>query len=83
MPHWDWNTAAGPPGIRISALEPPSEEDRPAVLPHPDEPIGFEHHIKSLFRNRDRGSMKFRFDLWAYDDVKTNALAILEQVRAG
>ena len=83
MPHWDWNTAAGPPGSRVSALEPAAEEDQPAVLPHPDEPVGFEKHIKTLFRYRDRQSMKFAFDLWAYDDVRQNAHAILERVRSG
>jgi CDGSH-type Zn-finger protein len=83
MPHWDWNTAAGPPGGRVSAVEPSGEEDRPIVLPHPDEPISFEKHIKTLFRHRDRDSMKFAFDLWSYDDVKRNARAILERVHNG
>ena len=27
--------------------------------------------------------MKFAFDLWSYDDVRHNAQAILEQVKAG
>ena len=27
--------------------------------------------------------MKFAFDLWSYDDVRTNAEAILERVKAG
>ena len=27
--------------------------------------------------------MKFAFDLWAFDDVKQNAHAILEQLRNG
>ena len=40
MPHWDWNTGAGPPGSRISALAPPAEDepDAPIVLPAADEP---------------------------------------------
>jgi CDGSH-type Zn-finger protein/truncated hemoglobin YjbI len=83
MPHWDWNTAAGPPGSRVSALEPADEQDSPVVLPHPDEPVGYERHIKTLFRHRDRQSMKFAFDLWSYDDVKRNAHAILERVGNG
>ncbi len=83
MPHWDWRTAAGPPGSRVSVLEPASEEDQPVVLPHADEPVSFEKHVKSLFRNRDRQSMKFAFDLWAFDDVKQNAHAILERLRDG
>jgi CDGSH-type Zn-finger protein/truncated hemoglobin YjbI len=83
MPHWDWHTAAGPPGSRISALQGAAEDERPAVLPHPDEPVGFERHIRTLFRHRDRDSMRFAFDLFAYDDVKRNAHAILERVRSG
>jgi CDGSH-type Zn-finger protein/truncated hemoglobin YjbI len=83
MPHWDWNTAAGPPGSRISALEPADEQDPPAVLPHAGEPVSYEKHIKTLFRDRDRQSMKSAFDLWSYDDVKHNAHAILERVCNG
>jgi truncated hemoglobin YjbI/CDGSH-type Zn-finger protein len=84
MPHWDWNTAAGPPGSRTSALAPATEEeDPPVVLPHADEQLGFEKHVKTFFRRRDRQSMRFAFDLWAYDEVKQNAHAILERVRNG
>jgi CDGSH-type Zn-finger protein len=84
MPHWDWTTGAGPPGGRISALAPPSEEDEPpVVLPADDEPVRFEKHIKPLFRQRDRQSMKFAFDLWAYEDVSTHAAAILERLSNG
>jgi CDGSH-type Zn-finger protein/truncated hemoglobin YjbI len=83
MPHWDWHTAAGPPGSRISALEPAPEDDEPLVLPGADEPVSFEKHIRSLFRHRDRQSMQFAFDLFSYDDVKHNAHAILERVRNG
>jgi CDGSH-type Zn-finger protein/truncated hemoglobin YjbI len=83
MPHWGWTTAAGPPGSRVSALQPTGEDDRPVVLPHTEEPVSFEKHIRTLFRHRDRQSMRFAFDLWAYDDVKQNAHAILERVRNG
>ena len=83
MPHWDWHTAAGPPGSRISALEDADGQDRLLLLPHPSEPVSFEQHIKTLFRHRDRQSMKFAFDLWSYDDVKHNAHAILQRVRNG
>ena len=86
MPHWDWNTAAGPPGSRISALAPPEETaaDQPAVeLPGPNEPVGFDAHIKALFRERDQRSMQFAFDLRSYDDVSTHADAILDRLRAG
>ena len=33
MPRWDWHTAAGPPGSRISALAPPEEEAAPSCPP--------------------------------------------------
>ena len=84
MPHWDWSTGAGPPGSRVSALAAqPEEEEPPVVLPAADEPVRFEKHIKPLFRRRDRQSMTFAFDLWAYDDVTKNAAAILERLRNG
>ena len=84
MPHWDWSTAAGPPGGRISALAPAAEPaDAQVALPADDEPVSFATHIKPLFRARDRQSMTFAFDLWSYDDVTAHAPAILEQVRAG
>ena len=84
MPHWDWHTAVGPPGSRVSALAPPSPEPEAAVaLPGEDEPVSFEQHIRPLFRPMDRQSMSFVFDLWSYDDVSRHADAILAQVRAG
>jgi truncated hemoglobin YjbI len=83
MPHWGWNTASGPPGSRVSALGPKQEEDAPVVLPSPKETPSFEKHIRSLFRQRDRQSMTFAFDLWDYDDVKQNARAILGRLSNG
>jgi hypothetical protein len=56
----------------------------PAIeLPGARESVGFDRHIKPLFRERDRTSMKFAFDLWSYDDVRTHAQAILTQLKAG
>jgi Bacterial-like globin len=84
MPHWDWNTAAGPPGSRASGLAPrDGAEEPPVVLPDADEPVSFDKHIKTMFRRRDRESMKFAFDLWAYDDVKQSAKGILDQLSNG
>ena len=40
-------------------------------------------HIKALFRDRDRRSMSFAFDLWSYQDVSANAEPILERLQAG
>ncbi|HEU4926962.1 MAG TPA: ferritin-like protein [Vicinamibacterales bacterium] len=52
-------------------------------MPGSDEPIGFEQHIKPLFRERDRDSMRRSFDLWSLDDVSTHADAILLRLDAG
>jgi Ferritin-like len=49
----------------------------------PEEPLHFEENIKPLFRERDRDSMRFAFDLWSLDDVSTHADAILEKLEAG
>ncbi len=39
--------------------------------------------IKPLFRESDRRSMTFAFDLWSFDDVVANADGIAERLRAG
>jgi truncated hemoglobin YjbI len=84
MPYWDWNTAAGPPGSRVSALATTEEVDDMAdALPGPDEPVSFEAHIKPLFREQDRKSMQFAFDLWDYSDVRDHADDIVERVQDG
>jgi CDGSH-type Zn-finger protein/truncated hemoglobin YjbI len=84
MPHWEWNTAAGPPGSRMSALaQEVQSEETAANVPAANDGIGFEEHVKTFFRKRDRQSMLFAFDLWAFDDVKQNAAAILGRLRAG
>jgi hypothetical protein len=48
-----------------------------------DEPLSFEQHIKPLFREGDRQSMKSAFDLWSHEDVAQNSDAILERLRNG
>jgi hypothetical protein len=48
-----------------------------------EEPISFEQHIKPLFRERDRQSMEWAFDLWSHDDVAANSEAILGRLRDG
>jgi CDGSH-type Zn-finger protein/truncated hemoglobin YjbI len=80
MPHWWWVCDATPQA-RVSALA-PVEEAKP-TLAAPGEPITYAGHVKTLFRGQDRNSMKFVFDLWSYDDVRTHADAILERVRNG
>jgi hypothetical protein len=51
--------------------------------PTADETPTFETDVKPLFRERDRGSMTFAFDLWSYEDVSDNAEAILGRLQDG
>ena len=87
MPHWGWNTAAGPPGARISALAGRAGEAdvprAPLVVPVPGDRVSYGDHIKQLFRPQDRTSMLFAFDLWSYDDVRRHHAGILGRLRAG
>jgi hypothetical protein len=53
------------------------------VNPTTNEPVSFEAQIKPMFRERDRRSMEFAFDLWSHDDVSENADAILDRLAAG
>jgi len=84
MPRWDWPNGAGPPaaGSATGAAETGTEET-PLILPVEGQPISFEKHVKPLFRERDRQSMQFAFDLWSYDDVAAHAADILARVSAG
>ena len=34
-------------------------------MPDSTEPVSFETHVKPLFRESDRDSMEFAFDLWS------------------
>jgi hypothetical protein len=45
--------------------------------------MSFAAEIKPLFREEDRKSMDFAFDLWSYDDVKAHADLILERLEDG
>ena len=45
--------------------------------------LSFETDVKPMFRERDRSSMDFAFDLWWADDVSENADAILARLQAG
>lgn len=51
--------------------------------PEPGQAVGFEAHIRPLFRDRDRQSMSFAFDLWSYDDVRTRAADIFARLQSG
>jgi CDGSH-type Zn-finger protein/truncated hemoglobin YjbI len=81
MPRWSWVCDATP-GSRAPVLGADTEADE-VVLPGEGEPVGFEEHIKPLFRERDRNSMKFAFDLWSVDQVTQHADAILQRLEDG
>jgi len=48
-----------------------------------DQPISFAQDVKPLFREGDRESMKWAFDLWSHDDVAANGDAILGKLQDG
>ena len=82
VPRWSWVSDATP-GSRVSALAEPTAQQEEADLPGPDEPVSFAQHLKPLFREGDRRSMRFAFDLWSHEEVATHAPAILDRLRAG
>jgi CDGSH-type Zn-finger protein/truncated hemoglobin YjbI len=85
-PAWDWGPA-GPPAEEPTAaavLASTGADDQEAIiLPGPDETVSFAANIKPLFREHDRRSMSFAFDLWSYDDVRAHAAGILERLDNG
>lgn len=81
VPRWWWVCNATP-GSRVSASAPAEEAEEVHALPGPDEAVRFTH-IKPLFRKMDRESMRFVFDLWAYEDVRKHATEILKRLDNG
>jgi CDGSH-type Zn-finger protein/truncated hemoglobin YjbI/ferredoxin len=79
VPRWDWGPG-GPPQVADGK----TDDSRPGVtLPGPGETVQFETHVRPLFRERDRTSMLFAFDLWSRDDVQRRAAGIAERLRNG
>jgi ferritin-like protein len=76
----DWGATS-----RFTAGRPGGEDepDESVEPPDSDKPLDFEAHIKPLFRERDRDSMKFAFDLWSEPDVSAHADAILRRLEQG
>jgi hypothetical protein len=52
-------------------------------IPKPGTPVSYDEYIRPLFRERDRESMRFAFDLWSCEDVSANASAIFEKLSTG
>jgi truncated hemoglobin YjbI len=82
VPRWGWVNDAYP-GARVSALARPADEKEQPMSTPPNEAPSFAGHIKPLFREGDRRSMQFAFDLWSYDDVSAHADAILHRLQNG
>jgi CDGSH-type Zn-finger protein/truncated hemoglobin YjbI len=82
-PRWGWGAAGSPPVGTAAAAPAADAEAEPVLPPGPDEAVSYARHIKPLFRDKDRKSMSFAFDLWSYADVKTNAAGILDRIRNG
>jgi CDGSH-type Zn-finger protein/truncated hemoglobin YjbI len=78
-PQWDW----GPAGPPAEQRAPAGTDDQEVTLPGADETVSFETHVKPLFREHDRQSMSFAFDLWSRDDVVAHAAEILERLTDG
>jgi hypothetical protein len=80
VPTWDWGPGGPPAPAKHDADQ---DTAQPVTLPAPGEPVSFDAHIKPLFRDRDRQSMSFAFDLWSADDVRTHAAGILQRLQDG
>ena len=78
VPRWWWVCDATP-GSRVSALAPTVEKTEVRTAA-PNEPVTFDAHIKSLFRQMDRQSMRFVFDLWSHADVAKHSAEILNRL---
>jgi CDGSH-type Zn-finger protein/truncated hemoglobin YjbI len=81
-PRWTWGPA-GPPAATAGAPLPSGQDGQAVPLPGPDEAVSFEAHIRQLFRERDRQSMSFVFDLWSLPDVQAHATDILQRLANG
>jgi Ferritin-like len=74
------NVPAGEVGIAAEPTLPREPAAGPTPLPAG---LSFAQDVRPLFRDKDRSRMLFMFDLFVYDDVKANAVDILDVVSAG
>ena len=81
-PRWDWGPA-GPPAEAPAGTSTDGNDQEEVILPGPDETVSFEANIKPLFREHDRTSMAFAFDLWSQSDVQAHAAEILGRLQNG
>jgi hypothetical protein len=81
VPRWWWVCDAEPWSRSHATAE--IEPEPQISLPGPGEAVTFAAHVKPLFRERDRESMRFAFDLFAHDEVSAHAAEILARLKAG
>jgi truncated hemoglobin YjbI len=81
-PRWGWGPG-GPPTAGDADREADQADASAEPLPGPDQQVSFAAHIKPLFRERDRQSMSFAFDLWSAGDVRGHATDILKRLQDG
>jgi hypothetical protein len=48
-----------------------------------ERPLGFDPDIRPLFRESDRESMDWAFDLWSCDDVRAHGEEIASKLKDG
>jgi hypothetical protein len=53
------------------------------TVPGSNDQVSFSTQIKPLFRQKDKQSMQWAFDLWSYQDVKSHASDILQRLQEG
>jgi CDGSH-type Zn-finger protein/truncated hemoglobin YjbI len=82
VPDWAWGPA-GPPAEEAGTAGAATTALPDVTLPGPDETVSFAAHIKPLFRESDRRSMSFAFDLWSADDVRAHADGVLSRLQDG
>ena len=82
-PQWDWGPSGPPAPAQASTAQPSAGDQEEVTLPGPDETVSFAAHIKPLFREHDRKSMAFAFDLSSQADVQAHAAGILERLQNG
>src|SRR5260370_37516923 len=58
-------------------------KERSTIMTTAGSTPSFARDIQPLFRESDRESMDFAFDLWDYNDVRTHAEDILERLTEG
>jgi CDGSH-type Zn-finger protein/truncated hemoglobin YjbI len=97
-PRWGWGPAGPPPEAAAPGPAVPDASQAPApaaepgaerrsatgpAQPPPAGALSYAADIQPLFRQHDRQSMSFKFDLWSHADVAAHADDILRRLQAG